>query len=151
MATASRAVRTTGPKEDLYTWEGKDKTGKVVRGEIRAAGDAMVQAMLRRQGVQVRGEAAGGQVGERLGQRCLPQAGSVFNQQVAAGQQAGQGQVAPTAGQVLEAAGGAGLIDLQPASLHHPRNPSQACPSPSRSRCAAPLPWRLPPAAGHAI
>ena len=53
MATASRAMRTTGPKEDLYTWEGKDKTGKVVRGEIRAAGDAMVQAMLRRQGVQV--------------------------------------------------------------------------------------------------
>ena len=53
MATASRAVRATGPKEDLYTWEGKDKTGKVVRGEIRATGDAMVQAMLRRQGVQV--------------------------------------------------------------------------------------------------
>ncbi|MDX9884312.1 type II secretion system F family protein [Thauera sp.] len=53
MATASRAVRATGPKEDLYTWEGKDKTGKVVRGEIRAAGDAMVQAMLRRQGIQV--------------------------------------------------------------------------------------------------
>ena len=53
MATASRAVRATGPKEDLYTWEGKDKTGKVVRGEIRASGDAMVQAMLRRQGVQV--------------------------------------------------------------------------------------------------
>ncbi len=53
MATASRAVRATGPKEDLYTWEGKDKTGKVVRGEIRAAGDAVVQAMLRRQGIQV--------------------------------------------------------------------------------------------------
>ena len=53
MATASRAVRTTGPKEDLYTWEGKDKTGKVVRGEIRATGDAIVQAMLRRQGIQV--------------------------------------------------------------------------------------------------
>ena len=53
MATASRAVRATGPKEDLYTWEGKDKTGKVVRGEIRATGDAMVQAMLRRQGIQV--------------------------------------------------------------------------------------------------
>ncbi|MBV2264071.1 MAG: type II secretion system F family protein [Thauera sp.] len=53
MATASRAARATGPKEDLYTWEGKDKTGKVVRGEIRATGDAMVQAMLRRQGIQV--------------------------------------------------------------------------------------------------
>ena len=53
MATASRAARATGPKEDLYIWEGKDKTGKVVRGEIRATGDAMVQAMLRRQGIQV--------------------------------------------------------------------------------------------------
>jgi len=46
-------MRATGPKEELYTWEGKDKTGKVVRGEIRASGDAMVQAMLRRQGIQV--------------------------------------------------------------------------------------------------
>ena len=53
MATASRAARATGPREDLYTWEGKDKTGTVVRGEIRATGDAMVQAMLRRQGIQV--------------------------------------------------------------------------------------------------
>ncbi len=53
MATASRAARATGPKEDLYIWEGKDKTGKLVRGEIRATGDAMVQAMLRRQGIQV--------------------------------------------------------------------------------------------------
>ena len=53
MATASRAARATGPREDLYIWEGKDKTGKVVRGEIRATGDAMVQAMLRRQGIQV--------------------------------------------------------------------------------------------------
>ena len=53
MATSSRAARATGPKEDLYIWEGKDKTGKVIRGEIRATGDAMVQAMLRRQGIQV--------------------------------------------------------------------------------------------------
>ncbi|WP_454455509.1 type II secretion system F family protein [Thauera phenylacetica] len=53
MATASRAARATGPKEDLYIWEGKDKTGKVVRGEIRATGEAAVQAMLRRQGIQV--------------------------------------------------------------------------------------------------
>ena len=53
MATASRAARATGPNEDLYIWEGKDKTGKVVRGEIRATGEAAVQAMLRRQGIQV--------------------------------------------------------------------------------------------------
>ena len=53
MATASRNAQQTGPKEDLYNWEGKDKTGKVVRGEIRASGEAVVQAMLRRQGVLV--------------------------------------------------------------------------------------------------
>jgi len=56
MATASRAPRrpaATGPKEDLYNWEGKDKTGKIVRGEMRASGEAVVQATLRRQGILV--------------------------------------------------------------------------------------------------
>lgn len=55
MATATRAPQraVTGPKEDLYNWEGKDKTGKIVRGEMRATGDTVVQATLRRQGVQV--------------------------------------------------------------------------------------------------
>ena len=53
MASASRAQRQTGPKEGLYNWEGKDKTGKLVRGETRANGDAMVRAMLRRQGILV--------------------------------------------------------------------------------------------------
>lgn len=53
MATTTRTRRTaaSGPKESLYHWEGKDKTGKIIRGEIRAAGEAMVQATLRRQGV----------------------------------------------------------------------------------------------------
>ena len=53
MASASRAQRQTGPKESLYNWEGKDKAGKLVRGETRANGDAMVRAMLRRQGILV--------------------------------------------------------------------------------------------------
>jgi len=53
MATASRAIRPAGPQEDLYNWEGKDKSGKIVRGEIRASGDAVVKAMLRRQGILV--------------------------------------------------------------------------------------------------
>jgi type IV pilus assembly protein PilC len=35
MATASRAIRPAGPQEDLYNWEGKDKSGKIVRGEVR--------------------------------------------------------------------------------------------------------------------
>ncbi|MDY0071695.1 MAG: type II secretion system F family protein [Thauera sp.] len=53
MASTARAVRGSGPKEELYSWEGKDKTGKIVRGEVRSTGDAVVRAMLRRQGIIV--------------------------------------------------------------------------------------------------
>ena len=53
MASASRAQRQTGPKESLYNWEGNDKAGKLVRGETRANGEAVVRAMLRRQGILV--------------------------------------------------------------------------------------------------
>lgn len=37
----------------LYRWEGKDKNGKIVRGEMRAAGEATVSAQLRRQNIKV--------------------------------------------------------------------------------------------------
>jgi type IV pilus assembly protein PilC len=40
-------------KEHLYSWEGKDRQGKVVKGETRAGGEAIVSATLRRQGVMV--------------------------------------------------------------------------------------------------
>ncbi len=40
-------------KEFNFTWEGKDKTGKQVKGEMRAQGEAVVNATLRRQGVLV--------------------------------------------------------------------------------------------------
>ena len=54
MATRSRTVRRPGaPAEQLYVWEGKDKTGKMIRGELRAAGEKVVQATLRRQGILV--------------------------------------------------------------------------------------------------
>lgn len=39
------------PKEIQYTWEGKDKAGKIVKGTMRAAGEASVSAHLRRQGI----------------------------------------------------------------------------------------------------
>ena len=38
-------------KEFVFEWEGKDRKGKQVRGEIRAASENVVQASLRRQGV----------------------------------------------------------------------------------------------------
>jgi type IV pilus assembly protein PilC len=47
-ATAARNI-----KESVFEWEGKDKNGKVVRGEMRAGGEAVVSASLRRQGILV--------------------------------------------------------------------------------------------------
>jgi len=40
-------------KESVFAWEGKDKTGKTVRGELRAGGEAVVNVTLRRQGIMV--------------------------------------------------------------------------------------------------
>lgn len=48
MATAA-AVKNI--KDIVFEYEGKDKNGKVVRGEMRAGGEAMVSASLRRQGI----------------------------------------------------------------------------------------------------
>ena len=47
MATAA----SSGVKEFVFEWEGKDRHGKIVRGETRAGGENQIQAMLRRQGV----------------------------------------------------------------------------------------------------
>ena len=45
------------PKKDdsqaVFTWEGKDKSGKIVRGELRAATETVVRTTLRRQGILV--------------------------------------------------------------------------------------------------
>jgi type IV pilus assembly protein PilC len=50
MATAATL---RDPKELIFEWEGKDRNGKIVRGEMRAGGEAAVSASLRRQGVLV--------------------------------------------------------------------------------------------------
>jgi type IV pilus assembly protein PilC len=44
-------VKKDGNKDAVFEWEGKDRNGKQVRGEIRAAGENQVKASLRRQGV----------------------------------------------------------------------------------------------------
>lgn len=45
------------PRKDgsqaVFTWEGKDKSGKIVRGELRAATETVVRTTLRRQGILV--------------------------------------------------------------------------------------------------
>ena len=50
MATAAKP-RILVVKEYTYLWEGKNRDGKVVRGEMRAASEAVVQTSLRRQGI----------------------------------------------------------------------------------------------------
>ncbi len=43
----------TGIKESVFLWEGKDRHGKLVRGEMRSNSATVVQATLRRQGIIV--------------------------------------------------------------------------------------------------
>jgi len=70
MATAAKKPATSAIKEFTFVWEGKDKTGKIVRGETKAAGETQVNSFLRRQGItpskvkkqKLRG---GGSVGEK--------------------------------------------------------------------------------------
>ena len=45
--SASKAAKTN---EIRYSWEGKDKSGKVIKGEIRAAGTAVAPTHRARRG-----------------------------------------------------------------------------------------------------
>jgi type IV pilus assembly protein PilC len=53
MATATGALRRDAVKESVFVWEGRDRTGKKIKGEMRAGGQAVVNATLRRQGINV--------------------------------------------------------------------------------------------------
>jgi type IV pilus assembly protein PilC len=48
---ATTTAKTAGIKESVFEWEGKDRAGKQVRGEIRAQGENQVKSSLRRQGI----------------------------------------------------------------------------------------------------
>ena len=50
MATQSKK-NTLTVKESTFLWEGKSRDGKAMRGEMRAASEAVVQSTLRRQGI----------------------------------------------------------------------------------------------------
>lgn len=49
--TAAKPKDGKDVKGIVFAWEGKDKTGKIVKGEIRASGENIVTATLRRQGI----------------------------------------------------------------------------------------------------
>ena len=82
MATA----KPKGTKEAVYEWEGKDRNGKQVRGEIRAVGENQVLASLRRQGVTP------GKIKKRrtsAGGRIKPKDLAIFTRQLATMMKAG--------------------------------------------------------------
>ncbi|WP_136413185.1 type II secretion system F family protein [Herbaspirillum sp. ST 5-3] len=52
MATA--ASKSTGAvKESIFVWEGRDKSGKTVKGELRAGSETIVNVTMRKQGILV--------------------------------------------------------------------------------------------------
>ncbi|AMC35880.1 type II secretion system F family protein [Janthinobacterium sp. B9-8] len=54
MALAPKALnKTLKVKEFTFIWEGKDRGGKIVKGEVRASGEHVVKNTLRRQGINV--------------------------------------------------------------------------------------------------
>ncbi len=80
MATAAAT------KEFVFEWEGRDRNGKQVRGETRAAGENQVMASLRRQGVsptKIKKRRM------RAGQKIKPKDIAIFTRQLATMMKAG--------------------------------------------------------------
>ncbi len=50
---ATQVAGAKGVKEFVFEWEGKDRNGRIVRGETRAVGENQVMVTLRRQGIFV--------------------------------------------------------------------------------------------------
>lgn len=72
--------------EFLFEWEGKDRNGKAMRGEMRAAGENQVLAALRRQGIlpaRIRKRRL------RAGKTIRPKAIAIFTRQLATMMKAG--------------------------------------------------------------
>jgi type IV pilus assembly protein PilC len=69
-----------------FAWTGKDKQGKVVRGELRAGGESLVAANLRRQGIQVTSVK---KVGQRRGKKVTDKDITIFTRQLAVMMKAG--------------------------------------------------------------
>ncbi len=86
MATATAAAARREVKEYTFSWEGRDRGGKVVRGDMRASGEAVVQSTLRRQGVtplKIKRQRAG--MGGKVSEKDI----SLFTRQLATMMKAG--------------------------------------------------------------
>ena len=73
-------------KQYNYAWVGKDKAGKIIKGEVRAQGESSVAANLRRQGIQVQKIK---KVSQRGGKKITEKDITVFTRQLAVMMKAG--------------------------------------------------------------
>ncbi|MGZ5072290.1 MAG: type II secretion system F family protein [Usitatibacter sp.] len=85
---AAVAKKDTGKDVKLYNfkWSGRDKTGKLQSGEMRAAGDHIVLAQLRRQGMQ---KVSVKKVSSRGGKKITEKDITIFTRQLAVMMKAG--------------------------------------------------------------
>ena len=86
MATATRAASAKSVRESVFEWEGKDRNGKIVRGELRAGGENQVHVTLRRQGILVTKVK---KRRTRAGKRIKPKDIAIFTRQLATMMKAG--------------------------------------------------------------
>src|SRR3954469_14300514 len=73
-------------KQYNFAWTGKDKSGKVIKGEVRAGGESTVAANLRRQGIQVQSIK---KVSQRGGKKITQKDLTIFTRQLAVMMKAG--------------------------------------------------------------
>ncbi|MGZ5571027.1 MAG: type II secretion system F family protein [Usitatibacter sp.] len=83
---AAVAKKTQDVKLYNFSWTGKDKSGKTLRGEMRAAGDHIVLAQLRRQDIQVNNVK---KVSQRGGKKITEKDITIFTRQLAVMMKAG--------------------------------------------------------------
>jgi type IV pilus assembly protein PilC len=74
MVASAKAIRKpAAAEESVFIWEGKDKQGKIVRGEVRAGSASIVQANLRRQGIS----------GAKIKKRSFSRGGKISDKDIA--------------------------------------------------------------------
>jgi type IV pilus assembly protein PilC len=86
MAAVAKKEAKSEQKLYNFAWTGKDKAGKVVKGEVRAPGEAAVTTTLRRQGIQVKSVR---KVSSRGGKKITDKDITVFTRQLAVMMKAG--------------------------------------------------------------
>ncbi|MBC8022496.1 MAG: type II secretion system F family protein [Burkholderiales bacterium] len=86
MAAVAKKEGGKEAKQYNYAWTGKDKAGKIMKGEVRAGGESTVAANLRRQGIQVQSIK---KVSQRGGKKITEKDITIFTRQLAVMMKAG--------------------------------------------------------------